>query len=55
MIGGVSMDLKQEVTVKCCNCNFVGAEEDLEYLKDENGCYNGCPNCKTDKYLSDIE
>ena len=43
--------------VKCCNCNFVGIDDDLIPFK-ENGKFGdgygsyGCPNCHTDAYLS---
>lgn len=50
-------------TVKCCNCDFTGFEEDLELIEDEENLeidldetyyVNVCPNCGTDSYLSDI-
>jgi len=42
-------------TVKCCNCEFRGEEEDLVPFKDKDGFGNGCPICETDEYLADIE
>lgn len=68
-------------TVKCCNCEWTGADEDLTLFEtkgdgtetitaeeNSNGkitryqpaaenpfFFKGCPNCKTDGYLMDIE
>ena len=41
--------------VKCNDCQFIGEEDDLEILKDNTEYFKGCPNCKTDSYLMDIE
>lgn len=44
--------------VKCCNCNWKGIDEDLTRFEEDGkfgdgyGGY-GCPNCKTDEYLTD--
>lgn len=47
--------------VKCNNCEWHGNDEDLILLQEppEEGdidreFYKGCPNCKTDAYLADI-
>lgn len=40
--------------VKCNMCEWEGMEDDLELLYDGE-YYNGCPKCKTDAYLMDIE
>lgn len=42
-------------TVKCCNCDFKGHEEDLIITNDDGEYIKACPNCKTDWYLSDIQ
>ena len=42
-------------TVKCNSCQFIGFEDNLEILKDNTEYFKGCPNCKTDEYLMDIE
>ena len=41
--------------VKCNDCQFISEEDDLEILKDNTEYFKGCPNCKTDSYLMDIE
>jgi len=40
--------------VKCNNCDWEGMNSDLIDFSDEHGEGKGCPNCKTDAYLSDI-
>jgi hypothetical protein len=46
--------------VKCNNCGWTGDEDDL-VIFEEDGKYGdgyggkGCPNCKTDAYLADVE
>ncbi len=40
--------------VKCCDCGWSGVEDDLMHGEDKDGHFRGCPNCKTDNYLSDI-
>ncbi len=46
--------------VKCTNCEWQGSEEELIICK-EDGKFGdgygfwGCPNCKTDAYLADVE
>lgn len=49
-------------TVRCNNCYWVGDEGDLkmfseasEVLDYETCFFKGCPNCKTDDYLTDLE
>ena len=42
-------------TVKCNECQFIGNEDNLEILKDNTEYFKGCPNCKTDSYLMNIE
>ena len=39
--------------IECCNCKWQGTEDSLILFDDEDGGGYGCPNCKTDKYLSD--
>lgn len=41
--------------VKCNACQFIGEEDDLKILKENTEYFKGCPNCKTDAYLMDIE
>jgi hypothetical protein len=41
--------------IKCNNCNWTGTGDDLEILKDDFGKFVGCPECKTDKYLVDLD
>jgi Zn finger protein HypA/HybF involved in hydrogenase expression len=50
--------------VRCNNCYWSGDEEDLEDFSEPNLIneedktlyfYKGCPKCKTDEYLMDIE
>lgn len=40
--------------VRCCNCEWQGTENDLTQFNDNNGGGYGCPNCKTDHYLTDL-
>lgn len=41
-----------EHTVRCCNCNWSGQEEDLVPVPEEN--HKGCPDCGNgDKALTD--
>ncbi|MCK4448475.1 MAG: hypothetical protein KAW56_15515, partial [Candidatus Marinimicrobia bacterium] len=40
--------------VKCCNCGWRGLEGELVSFSDDSGGGYGCPNCKTDEYLSDV-
>lgn len=41
--------------VTCNNCDWEGNESDLIQGKDEEGYFNGCPNCETDSYLMDLD
>ena len=41
--------------ITCNNCEWRGEEEDLVRGEDEDGFFDGCPNCKTDGYLADIK
>jgi Pyruvate/2-oxoacid:ferredoxin oxidoreductase delta subunit len=46
--------------IKCNDCNFIGQEDDLEILEDNKSVikteyFKGCPNCKTDSFLMDVE
>jgi hypothetical protein len=48
--------------VRCNNCDWEGYENDLEIFEDtfkeerfDREFFKGCPNCKTDDYLMDIE
>jgi hypothetical protein len=42
-------------TVRCNMCMWEEEEEDLALFKDEDGFGKGCPECKTDAYLIDLE
>lgn len=42
-------------TVKCIMCGWEGQEEDLVRGYDEDGAFDGCPNCKTDDFLIDLK
>ena len=42
-------------TVKCVMCEWQGVEEDLIFGEDEEGGFHGCPKCKTDNYLMDVD
>ena len=41
--------------IKCNDCNFIGFEDDLEIFMDNTEYFKGCPDCKTDEYLMDID
>ena len=41
--------------VKCNMCAFDGNESALKSKKDGLDFIKVCPNCKTDKYLMDVE
>ena len=41
--------------VICGNCENIFDEEELELFRDGNGWFKGCPHCKTDGYLKDLE
>jgi len=44
------------VTMRCNNCyRLFEDEEDLERMEDEDGAFLGCPDCKTDEYLMDLD
>lgn len=52
-----------EEYIRCNNCMWVGMEEDLKLLSEENEYnpedktlywFKGCPDCMTDSYLMDI-
>lgn len=54
--------MKTKMEVKCNNCEWEGHENDLEIFEDDlkeqrfdKLFFKGCPNCKTDDYLMDIE
>jgi hypothetical protein len=55
--------MENKFEVKCNNCDWEGYEEDLQIftdLSDNNVSHDihyfkGCPDCKTDGYLMDIE
>lgn len=42
-------------SVQCNQCSWHGSDDDLVLFKDENGYATGCPNCKTDAYLMDVD
>lgn len=54
---------KSETVVKCTNCDNFFYEEitdernnnALEIINENDEFYRGCPICKTDKYLADVE
>ncbi len=41
--------------IRCNMCWWHGNENDLIKGKDKDGSFDGCPNCKTDHYLTDLE
>lgn len=41
-------------TVHCNMCDWEGYENDLVRGEDEDGCFDGCPQCNTDHFLGDI-
>jgi len=55
--------VKNEAVVKCNNCDNFFYEEvtdesnnnALEIINENNEFFRGCPVCKTDKYLADVE
>ena len=55
--------VKNEIVVKCNNCDNFFYEEitdvrnnnALEIINENDEFYRGCPVCKTDKYLADVE
>ena len=54
---GTPYDLRKKAdldTVKCCNCDFKGIEDELISCKDNDGFLSACPNCETDAYLADV-
>ena len=44
-----------ENAIRCNNCYWKGNEDDLLRLENEDGALDGCPNCKTDNYLMDLD
>lgn len=40
---------------RCNNCMRVFRDDELELFRDGDEWFKGCPNCKTDEYLMDIE
>jgi hypothetical protein len=41
---------------RCNNCMKVFKnDEELEMLQDDNGFFKGCPTCKTDSFLMDVD
>jgi len=54
--------MEKKFEVRCNNCDWEGYENDLEIIEDtfkeerfDRLFLKGCPNCKTDDYLMDIE
>lgn len=42
--------------IRCNNCyRIFDNDEELETMQDENGYFRGCPDCRTDAYLMNIE
>jgi len=56
--GGGELEVQK---VRCNMCEWKGDEDELELLPDgfsklgDRMWMNGCPTCKTDEYLMDIE
>ncbi len=50
---------KYKISTSECRCNncmtYFESDEDLERFEDEDGLFLGCPDCKTDGYLMDLE
>lgn len=50
---------KYKISTSECRCNncmtYFESDEDLERFEDEDGLFLGCPDCKTDVYLMDLE
>jgi len=47
---------KSEERCRCNNCmNIFKDDSYLLKQKDERGLFKGCPHCKTDDYLMDID
>lgn len=44
----------EEPSIRCNMCDWIGTEEDLIRLTDEEDTLDGCPKCKTDNYLMDL-
>ena len=41
--------------LKCNNCDEVFTDDDeLEIMQDNEGHFKGCPTCRTDGFLMDI-
>lgn len=41
---------------RCNNCHlYFKSDDELEIFKEVDGHYKGCPACKTDSYLMDLE
>lgn len=42
--------------IRCNNCyRIFDNDEELETMQDEDGYFRGCPDCRTDAYLMNIE
>lgn len=55
-IDSYGMDEHQVPQVRCNNCMSVfDSDDDLELLPDGKEWFKGCPKCKTDGYLMDLE
>ncbi|QKF59225.1 hypothetical protein [Aliarcobacter lanthieri] len=48
-------DWQPKELVRCINCEWQGEEEELDDCEDDREPIKGCPNCKTDSYLSDVK
>lgn len=47
--------VQDDPTVKCNQCDWRGHEEALVICQDDDGIGKGCPDCKTDAALMDID
>ena len=41
--------------IRCNKCGWLGNDDDLKYINDENDSFDGCPNCNDDKDLMDLD
>lgn len=45
---------EKDKEVQCNNCMNKYYEDELELIKEKSEYYKGCPNCKTDNYLINL-
>lgn len=58
--GGIVIRVNREIpTIKCNNCNWIGTEEELQWVspvvRNPEEDFKACPRCLTDSGLMDIE